>query len=112
MGWRYLGSVQDWYYFIAKEGEFPERIYSNFQPYIRKVRKSLIIPVLSLVVISVIYVTLDGTFGDHWWSIGNRIFTLAFNVGLALSAYQVFRRLTILGYLRNPIIEDQALYTD
>jgi hypothetical protein len=112
LGWRYLGSVQNWHYFIAKKDEFPARTYNDFRPYMQKVRKSLVIPLLSFLVISFIYFSLRGKFGDYWWNTWNMIFDYSCSIGLAVCATYVGRRLTILGYLRNPTADDQAIFGD
>jgi hypothetical protein len=108
--WKYLGSVQNWHYFVAKKDEFPERTYNDFRPYMKKVRRSLVIPLLSLLVISLLLIFLRGKFGDHWWNTWNMVFDFSCNFGLAVCAGDVGRRLTILGYLRNPKADDQATF--
>ena len=108
-GWQYLGSVQNWHYFVAKKDDFPERTYNDFRPYRQKVGKSMIIPLLSFLIIGALFLSLKGQFGDYWWNTWNMIFDISCNVGLAVCATDVGRRLTILGYLRNPKVEDQAI---
>ena len=108
LGWRYLGSVQDWHYFIAVTEKEPERVYSDFHPYIKRITKSIPVNLILTIALFALFTYYEVYYFEI--ELFNSIILITLAGILSFFSHRLTSNILTIQYLRNIKIEDQATF--
>ena len=108
LGWRYLGSVQDWHYFIADAEKEPARVYSDFRPYIKRITKSIPVNLFLTIVLFALFTYYEVYYFEI--ELFNSIILITLAGVLSFFSHRLTSNILTIQYLRNIKIEDQATF--